>query len=106
MTALRVRLREVSAEFARLEELAASRRNGAVRRVLRIGVLDAAYAERRAVITFDDDAAPDVLELATHVHEALRTNGGKDSPRLRLAALAHVAAGLLDDDRKGAEDGS
>ena len=106
VTALRVRLREVAGEFARLEELAASRKNGAVRRVLRIGVLDGSYDERRAIITFDDATTPDALELATHVNEALRTNGGKDSPRLRLAALAHVAAGLLDDDDEGeAEDG-
>ena len=104
VTALRVRLREVGDEFARLEELAASRNESAVKRVLRIGVLDGTYAERRAIVTFDDHAVPDVLELATHVDEALRTNGGKDSPRLRLAALAHVAAGLLADGREGAED--
>ncbi|MYA34770.1 MAG: hypothetical protein F4164_04680 [Gemmatimonadales bacterium] len=107
VTELRVRLREVSGEFARLEELAASRKNGAVKRVLRIGVLDGSYDERRAVITFDDATTPGALELATHVNEALRANGGKDSPRLRLAALAHVAAGLLEDDDGGeAEDGT
>ena len=107
VTALQIRLREVAGEFARLEELAASRKQSAVKRVLRIGVLDGSYDERRAVITFDDAATPDVLELATHVNEALRTNGGKDSPRLRLAVLAHVAAGLLDDDdQRGAEDGT
>ncbi len=107
VTALGIRLREVAGEFARLEELAASRKQSAVKRVLRIGVLDGSYDERRAIITFDDAATPDMLELATHVNEALRTNGGKDSPRLRLAALAHVVAGLLDDDDQGGvEDGT
>ena len=104
VTELRVRLGEVAGEFARLEELAASSRKSAVKRVLRIGVLDGSYDERRAIITFDDAAASDVLELATHVNEALHMNGGRESPRLRLAALAHVAAGLLDGDEEGKVD--
>ena len=97
LTAFRVRLQEVAGEFARLEELATAKNGSDVNRVLRIGILDGSYDERRAIITFDDATTPESLELADHVHDALRLNGGRDSLRLRLAAVAHVAAGLLDE---------
>ena len=45
LTVFRLRLQEVAGEFARLEELAAERGNNETNRVLRIGVLDGAYAE-------------------------------------------------------------
>lgn len=91
----RVRLHEVASEFTRLEELAIERGSKEANRVLRIGVLDGTYAEYRHIITLDEVRSSEVSELAAHLDEALRSNGGRDSPRLRLAALAHVAKSLL-----------
>ena len=105
LTVFRVRIQEVASEFARLEELAAAKKKSNTgNRVLRIGVLDGSYDERRAVITFDDQETADVLEIATHLDEALRTNGGRDSLRLQLAALTHVAAVLLEEEYVGGDE--
>lgn len=96
----RVRLQEVAGEFARLEELAIERGNNEANRVLRIGVLDGVYAEYRQIITLDEARSSEVSELAAHLDEALRSNGGGDSSRVRLAALAHVARRLLGSEEK------
>jgi len=100
LTVFRLRLQEVAGEFARLEELAAERGYNETNRVLRIGVLDGAYAEYRHIITMDEARSSEVSELAVHVDEALRSNGGRDSSRVRLAALAHVAKSLLGSEKK------
>ena len=100
LTVFRVRLQEVAGEFARLEELAAERGSIETNRVLRIGVLDGAYAEYRHIITMDEARSSEVSALAAHLDEALRSNGGGDSPRVRLAALAHVAKSLLGSEEK------
>ena len=105
-TLFRVRLQEVASEFARLEELVAERSRTAANRVLRIGILDGSYDERRAIITFDDDGASAVADLALRVNKALGTKGRNGSARLSLAALAQVAVGLLDGDgERGVGDG-
>ncbi len=95
LTVFRLRLREVAAEFARLDELAAERGKNEASRVLRIGVLDGAYAEYRHIVTMDEIRSSEVVELAAHVDDVLRANGGADSSRLRLAALAHVTKRML-----------
>lgn len=95
LTLFRVRLREVAGEFARLEELAAERGESETNRVLRLGVLDGAYAEYRHIITIEEARSSEVAELAAYVDKALRSNGSRDSARVRLAALAHVAKRLL-----------
>ncbi len=95
LTLFRVRLREVAGEFARLEEVATERGKNETNRVLRIGILDGVYAEYRHIITMDEARSSDVFELAAQLERALRSNGGKGSPRVCLAALADVAKRLL-----------
>lgn len=103
VSVFQVRLTEVSSEFARLEELVAEKKISGANRILRIGILDGSHRERRAVIPVETVAAEEVIALAGKVRDALGGNGENGSSRVRLAALAQVAAGLLEEG--GEEDG-
>lgn len=108
VTAFQVRLQGVASEFIRLEEMVAEQRKGRATRVLRIGVLDGTHREWRAVIPLEQAATAEVADLANRVSDVLGTNGrGNGTSTLRLAALAQVAAGLLDqgeDEAEGTQD--
>ena len=93
-----MRLRQVAADFARLEELVAEQGRARGGRILRIGVLNGRLHEAREVIAVPPDRRELVASWAARIIAALEesaTDNTEEGRRLRLAALTEVAERYL-----------
>lgn len=96
----KIRLKRIAFAFERLEELVLEDqgRDDRAGPVFRIGVLDGAFDERRAVVSVDSGIADVVTEAEGRVREVLENLPGLNGNgrRVRLAALARVATSMMD----------
>lgn len=96
----KIRLKKIAFAFERLEELVIEDhgREDRAGPVFRIGVLDGAFDERRAVVSVDSGIVDVVVEAEGRVRKALEDLPGLNGSgrRVRLAALARVATSMMD----------
>jgi hypothetical protein len=96
VAAFRVQLQEVALDFIRLAELASTKKNGNVQRVLRIDYFgDAQSSAKPLLIPLEVEDETAVMDLAERIRESIRSDAsaaanGKQQ-RISLAALAAVA---------------
>ncbi len=101
VTKYQILLRQVASEFVRVEELVAERNGNSRSTILRIGILDDAVTERRAVVSVPLEDADEVQALVDKIYGILdEPSLGDGGKRLRLAALAKVVDGYLNGDVK------
>lgn len=106
VTAFQLKLQEFESEFRRLEELVTEKQRSGATRVLRIGYLDGTHSEAAAVIPIDSASESRIGELSEQVRSALGNGHTLTSyeRNVRLAALAQVAASLLEHERTTDDD--
>lgn len=104
LVGFQVRLREVSSDFIRLEEMVAEKQQaGADTRIFRVGVLDGRLAEARGLISLPPDRYASTEELADKIVQTIGSSEGDGDRREHLAALALVAMEYLE--AEGSTDG-
>ncbi len=91
------RIKPLAGEFLRLEELAAEQRVSGAAQILRIGLLDGQMQESREVVSVTPARSERIESLSEEIIRLLEslTDGSEESRRVRLAALAQVAARYL-----------
>lgn len=101
-----VRLRQLASDFVRLEELVAEQRRTGATEILRIGLLNGRSWEAREVVSVTPERAEAVDMLTTQITEVLETHAdkGDEARRVRLAALARVAAHYLHRNESGHDE--
>ena len=97
VTAFAARVRSLSHDFIRLEELSAEQRRSGASQILRIGLLDGQAQESREVVAITPARAAKVAALVDEIIRLLEdeTDESDETRRVRLAALARVAARYL-----------
>jgi hypothetical protein len=93
-----VRLRQLKADFTRIEELVAELQKAPGTQIFRIGLLNGHVQEAREVVSMSQQSAPLIQNLSEQVSALLEQAGDQSveaARRLRLAVLAHVAAKYL-----------
>jgi hypothetical protein len=106
MTTFHIRLRALASNFVRLEELVAEQQRTGATQILRIGLLDGRVQEAREIIALTPERAPAIASLADRIAALLgeETDQSEESRRIRLAALAQVAARHLHRDRRNEDE--
>lgn len=94
VASFQLRLTQLAKDFIRIEEMVAEQRKSGAGEIIRIGILNGQVHEARAVVAVEKERARDVISLSARIHDLLRSM--KDR-RLALAAVARVAATLLDE---------
>jgi hypothetical protein len=92
-----LKLRDITSDFLRVEELSAEQRRHGAPQVLRIGMLDATGAELRRVFPIHDDFDAEVSSLIDAVTRAFaeHADGSTDHKMSQLEALGRVAVDIL-----------
>jgi hypothetical protein len=95
-----LRLRRLSSDFIRLEELVAEQRRAETSKIFRIGLLDGKLEEDRAIIAIPPGQDSDVEKLAEQINELLEKETSKEDQeaiKIKIAAIASVARRYLQD---------
>jgi hypothetical protein len=95
-----VEVQEVALEFLRLEQLAAEKERSGAQRVIRIDVLGGAGSGPLVIsVPSEPDIEREIYEMAARIRELMApisaVDGNGRLQRIRLAALAEVAAGVM-----------
>lgn len=95
-----LRLRQISSDFVRLEELVTEQKLTGATQVLRIGLLNGHIREARAIVALTPERAASVDVLSERIGTLLRedTDGSEEARRVRIAALAQAAMRYLGED--------
>ena len=92
-------LQRVASDFVRLEELALEQQHTGADQIIRVGILKDQLHEVRAVVAVTPQRAEAVEELVADLSRVMEQAKGEHLPQesrmIRVAALARIAASLL-----------